>query len=86
MGTAFTAIDVARRAWPEHCGQRGYGLKKLRQPILPIRHDQKTASQSLEGPLANAVVVFTGALSMARGEAAILAAQAGANVRTPSTF
>jgi DNA polymerase-3 subunit epsilon len=31
--------------------------------------------------LANEVVVFTGALSVSRGEAAALAAQAGSNVR-----
>jgi DNA polymerase-3 subunit epsilon len=27
--TWLDSARVARRAWPEHCGQRGYGLKKL---------------------------------------------------------
>jgi DNA polymerase-3 subunit epsilon len=120
--TWLDSARVARRAWPEHCAQRGYGLKKLatllslsftahvavedarvagcvitramthtglsltdwlarvKQPILPTRHNHD-APEGAEGPLANEVIVFTGALSMSRGEAAILAAQAGSNVR-----
>jgi len=119
--TWLDSARVARRAWPEHCGQRGYGLKRLakmlslsftahvavedarmagsvvtsamthtglsltdwltrvKHPILPTRHEHDAGLH--EGPLANEVVVFTGALSMSRGEAAALAAQAGSNVR-----
>jgi DNA polymerase-3 subunit epsilon len=122
--TWLDSARVARRAWPGHCGQRGYGLKKLaamlslnftahvavedariagwvitsaithtglsltdwltrvQHPILPTRHDYDAGSNDgREGPLANEVIVFTGALSMSRGQAAALAAQAGSNVR-----
>ena len=122
--TWLDSARVARRAWPEHCAQRGFGLKKLagllslsftahvavedariagcvitnamthtglsltdwlirvKQPIRPTRHDYDAGSHdAAEGPLADEVVVFTGALSMSRGEAAAMAAQAGSNVR-----
>lgn len=116
---------VARRAWPDEFGRRGYGLKKLAQHFnIEFEHhdaleDAKAAAQILlkaiesseldiagwlrrverpirpasgknpasavrtgseDGPLKGETVVFTGALGIARRNAADLAAQAGCDV------
>jgi DNA polymerase-3 subunit epsilon len=53
-------------------------LQRIRQPIDP-RGSSREGNP--EGALAGETVVFTGALSLPRREAADLAAQAGCNVR-----
>jgi len=126
--TWLDSARVARRAWPEDCGRRGYGLGKLAKmlsltftahvavedakvagwvvlramgdtglsltdwltrvehPIFPTSQDHKVPQPGdPEGPLAGHVIVFTGALSMVRGEAAAMAAAAGCDVRDSIT-
>lgn len=126
VGPAVTWLDsarIARRAWPDHCGQRGYGLKDLGKILsltftahvavedaraaglvvlramadsglsltdwlarvgLPI-FPHASLSGDPEGPLAGQVLVFTGTLSMLRGETAALAASVGCDVRDSVT-
>lgn len=55
-------------------------LARVRQPIDPQR-SRVSQEGSPEGPLAGEVVVFTGALSIPRAEAATRAAQLGCDVR-----
>jgi DNA polymerase-3 subunit epsilon len=56
-------------------------LTRVRQPIDP--HAARISQDgNPEGPLAGQVVVFTGALSIPRNEAAARAAQLGCDVRT----
>lgn len=55
-------------------------LNRVRQPIDPQR-SRISQEGSPEGPLAGEVVVFTGALSILRAEAATRAAELGCDVR-----
>jgi DNA polymerase III subunit epsilon len=113
---------VARRAWPDHCGKRGYGLQSVAGMLsLEFVHhvaveDARIAGQIMlcairdtglsvedwcrrveqpisqiaqtgnpEGPLFGYSVTFTGTLSMARADAARLAADAGCDVKNSVT-
>lgn len=82
---------VVRRAWPNKYASRGYGLANVAKDlgIEFLHHNAKedaraageiTRKGNPDGPLAGEVVVFTGALSITRREAADLAAQAGCEV------
>ncbi len=122
------SAKVARRAWPEKYGQRGYGLKniaedlkivfrhhdaledaravaeillsacasaeidiegwlrRVNRPISPYASRSRSPSSSVKregnanGVLFGETVLFTGALSMPRVQAADIAAEAGCNV------
>jgi DNA polymerase III subunit epsilon len=126
VSPAVTWLDsarVARRAWPDQRGKRGYGLRRLadllsltftahvavedarvaglvvlraisetglgladwlprvQQAVLPVSGH----ASNPDGPLAGNVIVFTGTLSMVRGEAAAMAGAAGCDVRNTVT-
>jgi DNA polymerase III subunit epsilon len=120
--TWLDSARVARRAWPDHCGRRGYGLRSVADMLaLEFVHhvaveDARIAGQIIlcairdtglsvedwfrrvehpispiaqtgnpEGPLFGYSVTFTGALSMARADAARLAADAGCDVKNSVT-
>ncbi|MEW6092926.1 MAG: exonuclease domain-containing protein [Chloroflexota bacterium] len=63
-------------------------LARVRQPIFGTKNYRITREGLLDGPLAGEVVVFTGALSIPRREAADMAASIGCDVSdnvTPKT-
>lgn len=72
---ARAAGEVVLRAIAETDKTLEDWLVRVRQPIWPIAREGNH-----EGPLAGEVVVFTGALSITRREAAELAANAGCTV------
>ena len=113
---------VARRAWPDDCAKRGYGLRSVADMLsLSFVHhvaieDARIAGKIIlcairdtglsvdewvqrvqrpisqiaqtgnpEGPLFGYSITFTGALSMARADAARLAADAGCDVKNSVT-
>jgi DNA polymerase-3 subunit epsilon len=67
-------------------GQTGLNLEQwLVRVLKPIHTDADVPAANPEGPLYGETVVFTGALSMLRHDAAVIAAEAGCKVEAGVT-
>ena len=82
---ARAAAEIVIRACEETSLDIDGWLRRVRQPISPLSFERIRREGDSEGPLFGEVLVFTGALEMARREAADLAAAIGCTVESGVT-